>query len=464
MIEKKKRIRMPKRDPKERIKDFNEVALGYNEELAIEEANRCLQCKNPTCIKGCPVGVNIPEFIKLIKEKKFEEAAIKIREKNCLPAITGRVCPQENQCEKECILNKIGEPIAIGALERFIGDYSLENKIFPEKIGNLRKNAKVAIIGSGPAGLTAAGDLARLGYEVTIFESLHKPGGVLTYGIPEFRLPKRIVFEEVEYIKSLGVEIFLNTVIGKTITLDELFNDYKYNAILIASGAGLPSFLNIPGENLNGIYSANEFLTRVNLMKAYLFPKYDTPIYIGEKVCVIGAGNVAMDSARVALRLNAKEVNIVYRRTFEEMPARKEEIENAIEEGVKFTFLTNPKKFLGNENGWVKKMECIKMKLGEPDETGRRKPIPIPGSEHLIDLDTAIIAIGQNPNPLIPLSCKDIKIGRNGEIIVDENMMTSKKGVFAAGDIVSGAATVIEAMGDARKAANGIHKYIQSGI
>lgn len=451
---------MPKRDPKERIKNFNEVALGFDEELAIEEAKRCLQCKNPTCIKGCPVEIDIPGFIKLIKERKFEEAIIKIREKNCLPAITGRVCPQENQCEKECILNKIGEPIAIGALERFIGDYALKNKIFFEEIKILRKNGKVAIIGSGPAGLTAAGDLARLGYEVTIYESFHKPGGVLTYGIPEFRLPKRIVFEEIEYIKSLGVEIVLNTLIGKTITLDELLNDYKYNAILVASGAGLPSFLNIPGENLNGIYSANEFLTRVNLMKAYLFPKYDTPIYIGKKVCVIGAGNVAMDSARVALRLNANEVNIVYRRTFEEMPARKEEIENAIEEGIKFTFLTSPKKFLENKDGWVEKMECIKMKLGEPDETGRRKPIPIPNSEYLIDLDTAIIAIGQNPNPLIPLSCQDIKTGKNGEIIVDENMMSSKKSVFAAGDIVSGAATVIEAMGDARKAAKGIHKYI----
>ncbi|MDI3534768.1 MAG: glutamate synthase small chain [Thermosediminibacterales bacterium] len=455
-----KKTEMPRQAPEIRRKNFKEVALGYSVEDAVKEAQRCLQCKNPQCVKGCPVGVKIPEFIKLIAEKDFYGAARKIKETNSLPAICGRVCPQEEQCEKYCILAKKGEPVAIGRLERFAADWEREKGIEkPEKPQKLGK--KVAVIGSGPAGLTAAGDLAKLGYDVTVFEAFHEAGGVLVYGIPEFRLPKAIVKQEVEYIKSLGVDLKTNHVIGKVLTIDELF-EMGYEAVFIGSGAGLPKFMGIPGENLNGVYSANEFLTRTNLMKAYNFPETDTPIKVGRKVAVVGGGNVAMDSARCAIRLGAEEVYIVYRRSEEEMPARLEEVENAKEEGIIFKLLTNPVKILGNDEGWVKGIECIKMELGEPDESGRRRPVPIKGSEYVIDVDTVIIAIGTSPNPLIPRTTPGLNTQKWGGIVADEETgKTSKEGVYAGGDIVTGAATVILAMGAGKKAAAAIHEYLQ---
>jgi glutamate synthase (NADPH/NADH) small chain len=451
---------MPQRPVKERIRDFFEVPLGLPEDVAVEEARRCLQCKKPSCVKGCPVEIDIPGFIGLLGEGRFDEAIAKIKEKNSLPAICGRVCPQEDQCEKECVLGKKGQPIAIGYLERFLADYEREKGIttppLPRPIPK-----KVAVIGSGPAGLTCAGELAKMGYQVTIFEALHAPGGVLVYGIPEFRLPKAIVRQEVEYVKSLGVEIQVNMVVGKTFTLEDL-RDAGYEAFFIGTGAGLPYFLNIPGENLNGIYSANEFLTRSNLMKAYLFPRYDTPIKVGRRVAVIGGGNVAMDAARTALRLGAEEVCLVYRRTKKEMPARIEEIERAEEEGVNCVILTTPVRFVGNENGWVTGMECIQMELGEPDESGRRRPVPIPGSEFIISADTVVVAIGQGPNPLLLETIKGLALNKRGYIVADpETGATNLRGVFAGGDIVTGAATVISAMGAGKRAARAIDRFFQ---
>lgn len=457
----KDRVPMREQDPKVRIKNFDEVALGYTEEEAILEASRCLQCPNPTCVAGCPVHVRIPEFIKAITERKFEEAYKIITSTNSLPAVCGRVCPQEEQCEKNCILNRIGKPIAIGRLERFVADYALQNNI-EEEVKPEKKNKKVAIIGSGPAGLTCAGDLLKMGYDVTIFEALHALGGVLTYGIPEFRLPKRIVEAEIERLKKLGAKVETNVVVGKTVTIDELMEEEGFEAVFIGTGAGLPRFMGIPGENLNGVYSANEFLTRINLMKAYKFPEYDTPIAVGKRVAVIGGGNVAMDAARSALRLEGvEEVIVVYRRSKEEMPARAEEIEHAIEEGIKFEFLANPIRINGTEDGWVKSMDVIRMKLGEPDSSGRRRPIEIPGSEFTMEVDTVIMALGTSPNRLIPSTTKDIQVQKWGGIITDEDGRTSRPGVFAGGDAVTGAATVILAMGAGKKAAKAIDEYLR---
>lgn len=453
-------IPMPKQKAEERIRNFNEVALGYTEEQAVAEAQRCIQCPNPQCIQGCPVEVDIPAFIKEIKEGDFDEAIKVIKKKNSLPAICGRVCPQETQCQEFCVLGKKGEPMAIGRLERFAADYELQSGCTVPAKPMSSTRGKVAVIGSGPAGLTAAADLAKMGHEVVIFEALHAPGGVLMYGIPQFRLPKEIVQAEVDYVRTLGVEVKTDHMIGRLYTIDELF-ELGFDAIFVGTGAGLPNFMGIPGENLGGIYSANEFLIRVNLMKAYMFPEYDTPIRVGKKVAVIGGGNVAMDSARCSLRLGAEEVWIVYRRSREEMPARLEEIENAEEEGIKFVFLTVPVRFLGDEHGWVKEMECIRMRLGEPDESGRRRPVPIEGSEFTMDVDTVVIAIGQTPNPMIQRTTKGLKTTRKGTIIVNEKTArSSKKGVYAGGDVVSGAATVISAMGAGKKAARNIHKYI----
>jgi len=455
-------VKMREQDPAERIRNFNEVPFGLTEEEARLEASRCMQCKKPKCVEGCPVGVKIPEFISLVLEGKFSEAGAKIKETNSLPAVCGRVCPQEDQCEKNCILGIKGDPVNIGALERFAADYEREHGVkIPEAAA---PNGKaVAIVGSGPGGLTCAGDLIKLGYRVTLFEALHKAGGVLVYGIPEFRLPKAIVQAEVDYLEKLGVEVRLDTVVGRTVTLDELF-EQGYNAVYVGTGAGLPMFLGMPGENLIGVYSANEYLTRSNLMKAYRFPESDTPIFVGEKVAVIGGGNVAMDSARTAFRLGAKEVTIVYRRSRKEMPAREDEIHHAEEEGIPMDFLTAPIEILGNEDGWVRGMKCIRMELGEPDASGRRRPVPIDGSEYEMECDCVVVAIGNAPNPLIPATNPDIETSKWGLIVADEETgKTSKKGVFAGGDIVTGAATVILAMGAGRKAAAAMHEYIQTG-
>ncbi len=458
----KPRQKMPERPPEERIKDFLEVPLGYTEEQAVLEAERCLQCKKPKCVEGCPVNVDIPGFIALIKERKFIEAAKKIKETNSLPAICGRVCPQEIQCESKCVLGKKAEPVAIGKLERFVADYErkmgVEIPPLPPK-----KGKKVAVVGSGPAGLTCAGDLAKMGYDVTIFEALHEPGGVLIYGIPEFRLPKEIVRQEIDYLRKLGVEIKVDYVIGKVKTLQDLF-DEGYEAIFLGLGAGLPMFLGIPGENLCGVYSANEYLTRVNLMRAYQFPEYDTPILKGDRVVVVGGGNVAMDSARTALRLGSKEVIVVYRRTKKEMPARVEEVEHAEEEGVKFMFLSNPVEFIGDEKGWLKAVKIQKMKLGEPDESGRRRPIPIEGSEEIIEADIAVVAIGTRANPLLLSATPGLELNERGYIKIfdEEKLNTSIPGVYAGGDIVTGAATVILAMGAGKKAAKAIDEYLSS--
>lgn len=447
--------------PKERIKNFSEVALGYNDEQAKIEAGRCLQCKEPFCVNGCPVEIDIPGFIKLIKEDKRKEALEKIKERNNLPGICGRVCPQEDQCEKVCVLNKKNEPINIGALERYAADYELSHQSLVNSHQPERKNAKVCVVGSGPAGLTNAAELAKMGYRVSLFESLHLAGGVLIYGIPEFRLPKKIVENEIRYIKSLGVKIRTNTLIGNTYTIQDLFNE-DFKAIFIATGAGLPQFLGIAGENLNRVYSANEFLTRINLMKAYKFPEYATPINIGKKIVVIGGGNVAFDCARCALRLQ-REVILVYRRTEDEMPARKEEIQNAKDEGVIFKILTQPIRIIGNEKGFVTGLECIRMELGKLDASGRRRPIPIKNSNFILDADTIIVAIGQSPNPLLPHVTVGLKTNKDGTIWVDENFMTSIKGVFAGGDIITGSDTAISAMGAGRKAALTIDKYIRDG-
>lgn len=451
------RAKVRLQDPTKRIKNFFEVALGYAKQEAEKEAKRCLLCKDPLCVKGCPVQIDIPSFIKLLGEDKPEAALAKIKEKNNLPAVCGRVCPQEDQCEAMCILNKKKIPINIGALERYAADFG-RSEVKGQRSKVREKQIKVAVVGSGPAGLTAAADLAKMGYLVTLFESLHAPGGVLMYGIPEFRLPKKIVNEELEYIKSLGVEVNTDVLIGRTVTLAELF-EKGYKAIFLAIGAGLPQFLGVAGENLDRVYSANEFLTRINLMKAYKFPEAKTPIAIGKKVAVIGGGNVAFDSARCALRLGA-EVTIVYRRTEAQMPARIEEIQNAKDEGVKFQLLTQPIRILGDEGGFVKGLECIKMQLGEPDAGGRKRPVPIEDSNFILDTDTVIVAIGQSPNPLLAKATPELKTNPNGTIPVDENYMTSIPGVFAGGDIITGADTVIAAMGAGKKAAVAIDKYI----
>lgn len=449
---------VPKQDPKARGSNFEEVALGYTEEQALAEASRCLNCKKPLCVQGCPVEVSIPEFIVKIKEGDLLGAAAKVKEKNSLPAICGRVCPQESQCESLCILGKKGEPVAIGALERFAADWEAaegKREIAPVK----KVNCKAAIIGAGPAGLTCAADLALQGFEVTVFESLHEAGGVLQYGIPQFRLPKDIVAREVEYIKSLGVQIKTSVLVGQTVTIQEL-REQGYDTFFIGTGAGLPYFLNVPGENLNGVYSANEFLTRVNLMKAYRFPEYDTPVRVGARVAVVGGGNVAMDAARTSLRLGAKEVYIVYRRSRDELPARHEEVENAEEEGIIFRLLNNPTRIIGNAQGEVAAIECIRMELGEPDAGGRRKPVPVPGSEFQFEVDNVIVAIGQGPNPILLRNTPGLNLNKRGYIEADpETLETSIPGVFAGGDIVTGAATVIKAMGAGKIAARQMVEY-----
>jgi glutamate synthase (NADPH/NADH) small chain len=458
----KRRERMPEQDPKKRIQNFNEVALGYTRENAIREANRCLSCKNMPCVEGCPVNIKIPDFIKRVKEGDFMGAIHIIKETNALPAVCGRVCPQETQCEQKCVLGKKGEPVAIGRLERFCADYEAQQ-------GDIRvpeiappTGKKVAVIGAGPAGLTVAGELSKKGHAVTVFEALHKAGGVLVYGIPEFRLPKAIVQREVDYVSKLGAKIKVDTIVGQAVTVDELF-DQGFDAIFVGTGAGLPYFLNIPGENLNGVYSANEFLTRSNLMKAYLFPEYDTPIRVGSKVAVVGGGNVAMDSARVAKRLGA-DVYLIYRRSRAEMPARAEEAHHAEEEGIDFRLLTNPIRVVGDESGWVKGVEVVKQELGEPDASGRRRPVDIVGSNYIIDVDVVIIAIGQGPNPILTQSGAGLELRKSGNIVADpETGKTSRKGVFAGGDIVTGAATVILAMGAGRKAAAAMDEYLKTG-
>jgi glutamate synthase (NADPH/NADH) small chain len=459
------RVPMPRQDPKKRAKNFNEVALGYSDEQAKYEANRCIQCPKRPCVSGCPVNIDIPEFIKAIRDDDMPEAVRVLKDKNALPGICGRVCPQESQCEEVCTLAKRGAPIAIGRLERYVADWERENqtKMETETPDTPKPTGKkVAIVGSGPAGLTAAAELAKMGHSVTIFEALHVGGGVLMYGIPEFRLPKEIVQAEVDYVKSLGAELVLDAVIGKIDTVDELLAG-GYDAVFLGTGAGLPMFLNIPGENLCGIYSANEFLTRTNLMKAYLFPVYDTPLSVGKRVAVIGGGNVAMDSARCALRLGAEEVYIIYRRSEVEMPARREEVENAMEEGIIFKFLTNPVEFIGNKDGWVTAMKCIEMELGEPDDSGRRRPIPKEGSEFIINVDTVVVALGTTPNPLIASTTEGLDTTRRGTVVADEETgKTNKDRVWAGGDIVTGAATVISAMGAGKRAAADIDKFLRS--
>jgi len=459
MAVRKTKYPMREQEPQKRIKNFNEVPYGYDESTAIEEAKRCLQCKNKPCIEGCPVEIDIPDFIKHVAQGEIDKAVEVLKTKTSLPAVCGRVCPYENQCEGNCTLKKIGEPVGIGRLERFLADYERKKGVVIPKIAK-STGKKVAVVGAGPAGLTCAGDLAKMGHKVTLYEALHDPGGVLMYGIPEFRLPKEIVKAEVDYISKLGVDINYDVVIGKTIFVDELLKDF--DAIFIGTGAGLPRWLRIPGENYDGVYSANEFLTRVNMMKAYKFPEYDTPIKIGKVVATFGAGNVAMDCARTSLRLGAEKSYIIYRRSEKEMPAREEEIEHAKEEGVIFELLTNPVRFIGNEKGILTEVECIRMKLGEPDDSGRRRPIPIEGSEFKIKIDTAMVAIGQSPNPLIPKSVKGLKIGKKGNIVTDENGQTSIPGIFAGGDIATGAATVILAMGAGKKAAKAIDKYLKN--
>ena len=450
---------MPKQDPWERIKNFDEVALGYPTELAVEEASRCLACKKPLCNQGCPVGIDIPGFIKCIVAGDFASGVRKIKETNALPAICGRVCPQEEQCEKTCVLGKKDAPVAIGRLERFLADWeAAEGKIEVPAMAP-KTGKKVAIIGAGPAGITVSNDLIIQGHDVTIFEALHECGGVLIYGIPEFRLPKAIVNREVAYVRSLGVKIHTDFVVGKTKTVDALLNEF--DAVFVGSGAGLPWFMEIPGENLNGVYSANEYLTRVNLMKGFRFPEFKTPVKRPSRVAVVGGGNVAMDSARTAIRLGADEVHLVYRRSRTELPARAEEAENAEEEGVIFDLLTLPIRLIGDERGWIKEMECLKMELGEPDASGRRRPVPVEGSNFIVRYDAVVIAIGNSPNPLIPMMTPGLEISKKGGIVTNpETAQTSRPNIWAGGDIVRGAATVISAMGDGRIAAASVHKYL----
>ncbi|MHB8092425.1 MAG: NADPH-dependent glutamate synthase [Syntrophales bacterium] len=457
------RMEMPRQDAIKRGKNFNEVALGYTREMAKEEAGRCIQCAKRPCTEGCPVMVDIPEFIKAVTEDNMPEAVRALKGKNALPGICGRVCPQEVQCEAVCTLGKKGAPVAIGRLERYVADWERENIAPVERKIELATatGKKVAVVGSGPASLTAAADLTKMGHEVVIFEALHVAGGVLMYGIPEFRLPKAIVQGEVEYVHSLGVEIKLNSIVGKLNTVDELLQN-GYSAVFLGTGAGLPMFLNCPGENLNGIYSANEFLTRVNLMKAYRFPEYDTPVRIGKRVAVIGGGNVAMDSARCALRLGAEKVYIIYRRSEVELPARHEEVENAQEEGIDFRFLTNPKQFIGDESNNLVAMECYQMELGEPDSSGRRRPMVKEGSEFKIAVDVAIVALGTTPNPLIAQTTAGLETTKHGTVVADESTgKTVKAGVWAGGDVVTGSATVISAMGAGKRAAADIDKFLR---
>jgi glutamate synthase (NADPH) small chain len=462
----KKRLDMPRQDPRTRISNFDEVALGYSPKMARTEALRCLQCKSHPCTKGCPVEVPIPEFIKAIAEGKFRDAAQLILSVNALPAVCGRVCPQESQCEVLCVLNKKDNAVAIGRLERFAADYFAEHASDASPPRPTPTGKRVAVVGSGPAGLTCAADLAMMGHEVDMFEAFHKAGGVLVYGIPEFRLPKdRIVQREVDYVKSLGVRLRTSFVVGRAATLQGLLEKDGFDAVFIGTGAGLPYFLNVPGENLNGVYSANEFLTRVNLMKAYKFPEYDTPVRVSDTMAVIGGGNVAMDAARIALRLGAKKVYCIYRRTQAELPAREEEVENAIEEGVDFRFLTNPTQFVDSGEGWLSGIECLKMELGEPDASGRRRPVPVPGSEHMIEAEIAIIAVGQGPNPLLTRATPALTTNKWGNIQADEQTgATNMKAVFAGGDIVTGAATVILAMGAGKIAARSINRYLGDGV
>jgi len=459
----KSRQAMPEQDPHVRARNFEEVPLGYTPEMAIAEASRCLQCKNPLCVQGCPVGVAIPEFIKHIADGKFDLAIGKIWERNSLPAVCGRVCPQEVQCEGNCILGRKGEAVAIGNLERFAADWERANHACELPSREKATGKRVAVVGSGPSGLTVAGDLILKGHEVTIFEAFHKPGGVLVYGIPEFRLPKEIVASEVSCLQAQGARIECDVVVGRTETVDELF-EQGFDAVYLGVGAGLPRFMNIPGENMVGVLSANEYLTRANLMKAYLFPQVDTPIPHGRNVVVLGAGNVAMDSARTAMRLGAEKVSIVYRRSRAEMPARSAEIHHAEEEGLHFELLSNPVRYLGDEKGRLTGIECVRMELGEPDASGRRRPVVVPGSEFVIECDLAIVAIGSGANPLLTRSTPDLPLGKSGYIMANpETGKTGKKGVWAGGDIVTGAATVILAMGAGRKAADSIHEYLTWG-
>lgn len=458
------RQKMPERDPEERNRDFKEVNLGYPEEVARTEAERCLRCKDAKCVPGCPVEIDIPRFVSHVAAGELAQAAEVLLSANALPGITGRVCPQEEQCEQVCVRGKgKGLPVAIGHLERFVADWARENydvqQIIPPPSG-----FKVAVVGSGPAGLTVAGELAKMGHDVTIFEALHLPGGVLVYGIPEFRLPNKIIEAEVQRLREMGVKIVCNVVIGRTFTIDELMTEEGFHAVFLGIGAGLPVFMHIPGENLKGVYSANEYLTRVNLMVGYRFPDYDTPIIRGERVVVVGGGNVAMDAVRTAKRLGAKEAILVYRRSRAEMPAREEEIKHAEEENIVFKLLCNPVRILGTEDGWVRGVECVRMELGEPDESGRRRPVPVKGSEFIIDCDVVVEALGAGANPLLTSATPDLKLNRWGYIVVDENGMTSKPGVFAGGDIIRGAATVILAMGDGKRAARAIDKYLREQV
>ena len=455
------KVPMPEQAPDVRNKNFEEVALGYTAEMAMEEAARCLNCKNKPCVSGCPVNVPIPGFIEKVAEGDFEAAYEIITSENALPAICGRVCPQENQCEGKCVRGIKGQPVGIGRMERFVADYHMEHAE-PVKADIKKNGKKVAVVGSGPSGITCAGELIKKGYDVTVFEALHKAGGVLSYGIPEFRLPKALVAREIKSVEDLGVDIETNVIVGRSVTIDELMED-GYEAVFVGSGAGLPRFLNIPGENLLGVYSANEFLTRVNLMKGYKFPEAPTPVKVGKRVAVVGAGNVAMDAARTAKRLGAEEVYIVYRRSEEEAPARLEELHHAKEEGIIFKFLNNPAAIVGDDNGWVKGMEIIKQELGEPDASGRRRPVPVEGSNYILDVETVIIAIGQSPNPLIRHTTPGLECQKWGGIIVNEETMeSSKENVYAGGDTVTGAATVILAMGAGKAGARGIDEYLSN--
>ncbi len=454
---------MPEQPANVRNKNFEEVALGYTKEMAVDEAQRCLNCPKPRCVSGCPVNVEIPAFIQAVAHEDFAEAIKILKRKNSLPAVCGRVCPQENQCESKCVLGIKGESVAIGRLERFVADYAREHGIDVTKADDVVPNGKkVAIVGSGPSGLTCAGDLAKLGYDVTLFEALHAAGGVLMYGIPQFRLPKEIVQHEISALKELGVKIEVNSVIGRTFTIKELMEEEGFDAVYVGTGAGLPHFMHIDGENLNGVYSANEFLTRVNLMKAYEFPNVATPVYVGKKAAIVGAGNVAMDAARTAKRLGAEHVYIVYRRGEDEMPARKEEIGHAKEEGIELRLLNNPVSIKGDEKGWVNGLECVKMELGEADASGRRSPVAIKGSEYILDVDMVVMAIGQGPNPLIKQTTPNLEVNKRGNIVADEVGATSIPGVFAGGDIVTGAATVISAMGAGKRAAVAIDEYLKN--
>jgi glutamate synthase (NADPH/NADH) small chain len=453
---------MREQEPKVRARNFEEVPYGYSPEEAVEEAKRCLMCKKPGCVKGCPVNINIPGFIGQIALGNFWEAMKIMKQTNTLPAICGRVCPQETQCEGQCVLGKKNEPVAVGNLERFIADWEAKQSECVMCEMQPKTGKKVAVVGAGPAGLTVASDCAKMGHSVTMFEALHKPGGVLVYGIPEFRLPKAIVEREVKFVTSMGVGLELNHVVGKLKSVDELLKEF--DAVFVGTGAGQPSFMNIPGENSLGVYSANEYLTRSNLMKAYLFPKYDTPIVRGKRVATVGGGNVAMDSARTALRLGADKSILIYRRSREEMPARSAEVHHAEQEGIEFNLLTNPVRYIADEKGWVKAVECLRMELGEPDASGRRRPVPVKGSEFQIPVDTVVVAIGNSPNPLIPQTTPGLEVAKHGNVVADPKTgRTSKKGVFAGGDIVTGAATVILAMGAGRIAANSIDEYLKTG-